>query len=84
MTHPDYERAVADESLPKSEEWLRLVAQGAQMGLWNWNEVTNELFWDTKTREMFGVNLVGEVTVDYILWGVAPRRSSTCQGGLAL
>ena len=72
MTHPDYERAVADESLPKSEEWLRLAAQGAQMGLWYWNEVTNELFWDTKTREMFGVNLVGEVTVDTFYGALHP------------
>jgi hypothetical protein len=26
----------------KSEEWLRLAAQGAQMGLWYWNEVTKD------------------------------------------
>ena len=26
--------------------------------------MTKELFWDRKTREMFGVNLVGEVTLD--------------------
>jgi PAS domain S-box-containing protein len=55
-----------------SEEWLRLAAQGAQMGLWYWNEVTNELFWDTKTREMFGVNRVGEVTVDTFYGALHP------------
>jgi len=39
---PAKQRAVYDESLVKSEEWLRLAAQGAQMGLWYWNEVTKD------------------------------------------
>jgi PAS domain S-box-containing protein len=34
------------------------------MGLWYWNEVTSELFWDAETREMFGVPLDGEVTLE--------------------
>jgi PAS domain S-box-containing protein len=46
------------------EEWLRLAAQGSELGLWYWNEVTQGLFWDRRTREMFGVNPDGEVTVD--------------------
>ena len=78
MTHPSHsnmvglqkgsvelrERAFSDDPVPKSEEWLRLAAEEAQMGLWYWNEVTDDLFWDAKTREMFGVNLVGEVTLE--------------------
>jgi len=58
------ERAFSHDPVPKNEEWLRLAAQVAQMGLWYWNEVTNELFWDTKTREIFGANLFGEVTLE--------------------
>jgi PAS domain S-box len=46
------------------QEWLRLAAEGSDLGLWHWNEQTEGLFWDRKTREMFGVNLKGEVTVD--------------------
>jgi PAS domain S-box-containing protein len=78
MTHPSHsnmvglqkgsvelrERAFSDDPVPKSEEWLRLAAEEAQMGLWYWNEVTDDLFWDAKTREMFGVNPVGEVTLE--------------------
>ncbi len=39
--------------------------------------MTNKLFWDTKAREMFGVNLVGEVTVDTFYGALHPedRRS---------
>jgi len=69
---PAKQRAVSDESLMKSEEWLRLAAQGAQMGLWYWNEATKELFWDRKTREMFGVNLGGEVTLDTFYGALHP------------
>jgi PAS domain S-box-containing protein len=51
------------EILERSEQ-LRLAAQGSQMGLWHWNEVTKELFWDARTREMFGVPVDGEVTLE--------------------
>jgi hypothetical protein len=34
------------------------------MGLWYWNEVSNELFCDAKTREMFGAPVDGEVTLE--------------------
>ena len=65
----------------RSEEWLRLAAEVAQMGLWYWNEVTTELFWDKKTREMFGVNLVGEVTVGCYKKHCTMRRSTAVWNG---
>ena len=34
------------------------------MGLWHWNEVTKEMFWDARAREMFGVPVDGEVTLE--------------------
>ena len=46
------------------EEWLRLAAQVSQLGLWRWNEITKELFCDAKTRDMLGMSLEGEVTLD--------------------
>ena len=51
-----------ENALRTRDEWLWLAAQGSQLGLWYWNEVTKELFWDVKTREMFGVPVDGEVT----------------------
>ena len=51
------------QALLAREEWLRLAAQGSQLGLWYWNEVTEILFADQKTREIFGVSQDGEVTV---------------------
>ena len=52
------------EALLTRDEWLHLAAQGAQLGLWYWNEVTQRLFCDRKTREIFGVNPEGEVTLE--------------------
>jgi PAS domain S-box-containing protein len=51
------------EIFERSEQ-LRLAAQGSQMGLWGWNELTKELFCDATTREMCGVPLDGEVTLE--------------------
>jgi len=56
-------RAGMQEALLKSEEWLRLAAEGSPMGLWYWNEETGRVFWDAKSCEIFGVNTEGEKTL---------------------
>ena len=48
----------------KSEEWLRLAAEGSQLGLWYWDEVSQELFWDARTREMLYAPATGPVTLE--------------------
>ena len=58
------QRVVSDHPLVKREEWLRLAAQSADIGLWYWNEPAWDLFWDTKSREIFGVNLEGPILLD--------------------
>jgi len=52
-----------EKALLTREEWLRLAAQGSQLGLWYWNDVNHGLFWDVRTREIFGVN--GEGNPDF-------------------
>jgi len=50
--------------LPGStEDWLQLAAQGAELGLWYWDEVRQKLDWDLKTCEMFGVPSDGKITL---------------------
>jgi len=46
------------------EDWLRLAAEGSQMGLWHWNEVNQHFSWDKKTGEMFGGVAEGEVNLE--------------------
>jgi PAS domain S-box-containing protein len=54
------------------QEWLRLAAEGSDFGLWYWNEQTQSLFCDLKTREMFGFHLKGEVRLDTFYKAVHP------------
>jgi PAS domain S-box-containing protein len=66
------ERKRAEEALRQSEEWLRLAAEGSQLGIWHWDEVTQELTWDATTREMFGVPAEAKVTLDTFYGTVHP------------
>lgn len=65
-------RAGMQEALLKSEEWLRLAAEGSPMGLWYWNEETGRVFWDVKSCEIFGVNTEGEKTLDTFYGSLHP------------
>jgi hypothetical protein len=53
-----------ESALHTREKGLQLAAPGSQLVLWYGNEATNKLFWDVKTREMFGAPLDGEVTLE--------------------
>ena len=55
-----------EDALEKSEESLRLAAEGSQLGVWDWNETTQQLTLDARTREMFGLPPTGEVSLDAI------------------
>jgi PAS domain S-box-containing protein len=57
-------RKLIEDKLHESEEWLRLAVQGSQLGFWYWDEVRQELRWDTKTREMFGAPADGEIRLE--------------------
>jgi len=61
-----------EKELLTKEEWLRLAAEGCELGLWCWNETTQSLFWDVKTREIFGADLDREVTLETFYGSVHP------------
>ena len=52
-----------EQALLKSDDWLQLVAEGSELGLWHWDEVKQSLHWDLKTRQMFGAPTHGKVTL---------------------
>jgi PAS domain S-box-containing protein len=59
--------------LPGStEDWLQLAAQGAELGLWYWDEVRQKLDWDLKTCEMFGVPSDGKITLHTFIDALHP------------
>lgn len=55
LTALEAEFAAALESLRGSEERLRLALDAAQMGLWEWDIVSNRVSWDAKKHDVFGL-----------------------------
>src|SRR5579862_195810 len=51
------ERKLAAEAVEKSEKRLELALFGADLGFWDWNIETGEIFWDRQWAAMLGYEL---------------------------
>jgi PAS domain S-box-containing protein len=60
-------RKQAEARLRESEERLRLATEGAQIGTWDWDTVSNEVRWDPVLLRMLGLE-PGEMSVDVEAW----------------
>ncbi|MEH2144198.1 PAS domain-containing hybrid sensor histidine kinase/response regulator [Nostoc sp.] len=49
------QRQQVEVSLRESEERLRLALDASQMGLWDWNIVTNQVIWSENHEVLFGL-----------------------------
>ncbi|MEI1373466.1 PAS domain S-box protein [Nostoc sp. UHCC 0926] len=49
------QRQQVEVSLMESEERLRLALDASQMGLWDWNIVTNQIIWSENHEVLFGL-----------------------------
>jgi PAS domain S-box-containing protein len=56
----------AEQALRESEEKLRLALDSAELGIWRWDvgAGTEEMEWDGRCKELFGVPLHGLVTYE--------------------
>jgi PAS domain S-box-containing protein len=50
------DRVQLERSLSLSEQKLRLAVQATGMGLWSWDIVRDEVLWDRRALEIFGVS----------------------------
>jgi PAS domain S-box-containing protein len=49
------ERKNASTRLLESEQRLAIAREAAHMGIWDWNVVTNDLVWDERMYELYGI-----------------------------
>ncbi|MBD2230767.1 PAS domain-containing protein [Phormidium tenue] len=49
------ERQQAAMALQESEDCLRMAIESANMGIWDWNLITNQLIWDAGCKAIFGL-----------------------------
>lgn len=61
------EHKKAQEALDKSEERFRLVARATNDALWDWDLVTNKIWWNDGIYTLFGF-LPGQVGPDVLWW----------------
>ncbi len=61
------ERKRAEAELLESGQRLSLATESAQIGIWDWNVVTNELVWDAKMYGLYGIQ-DGDFSGAYDAW----------------
>ena len=49
------ERKLSEQRLQRSEELLRLTTEGADIGVWYWDQTTGKLEWSTICKRQFGL-----------------------------
>jgi PAS domain-containing protein len=52
------------KQLRQSQELQQLAVAGAQLGIWSIDLVSGEIYWDARTREIFGVPTDARATLD--------------------
>jgi PAS domain S-box-containing protein len=58
------DRKQAEQALRQSQELQQLAVAGAQLGIWSNDLVSGEIYWDARTREIFGVPTDERATLD--------------------
>ncbi len=67
------DRVRAEEALRRSEEQLRLATDAAEVGLWDVDGVTGDLYWPPVVKAMFGFSPDALVTMDDFYAGLHPE-----------
>jgi PAS domain S-box-containing protein len=48
-------RKLAEIKLRDAQEKLNVALEGGNIGIWEWNLITNEMFWDERLEKIFGL-----------------------------
>lgn len=63
----------ANRALRESEERLRLAKEAAELGIFDWSIATDEVRWDARVRELWGVSDDEPITYDIFCAGIEPE-----------
>jgi PAS domain S-box-containing protein len=66
------ERKQVEELLQLSEERLRLATEAAEIGMWFWNLVEDQLVWTDCCKRLFGIDLDTPISYDRFLEALHP------------
>lgn len=66
------ERELAAERVRRSEEHLRLATEGADVGVWYWNQIANTMDWSAICKRQFGLPLDQEGSIEYVYQVIHP------------
>ncbi len=66
--HEVTERTRATEALRASEQRMRLATEATQVGIWEWNVLTNSIRWDAEMFRIYGFEPTPDGFVDYNDW----------------
>jgi PAS domain S-box-containing protein len=69
------ERKQQQQILAENEQRLRLATQTSGVGIWEWNVITNKIWWDAQMFRIYGVTPTADGFVEYSTWSnaVAPE-----------
>ena len=65
------ERKRAEELLIESQLRTRLATEAAEVGVWEWNTVTNVIRWDAQMFRIYGIAPTKDGLVNYDIWAGA-------------
>jgi len=65
------ERKRAEELLIESQLRTRLATEAAEVGVWEWNTVTNVIRWDAQMFRIYGITPTEDGLVNYDIWAGA-------------
>jgi len=67
------ERVRGETALRESEHRLRLAAEAADVGTWDFDPLTGRLRWDNRCKELFGLPPAADITYEIFLDGLHPE-----------
>lgn len=73
------DRKRTEEALRENEDRLRMAITSAQLGIWDWNLVTDELKWDVACKAMFGLPPEAESNIQVFFEALHPEDRDRLQ-----